>query len=283
VRRAFTQGDLDDCAGGVLVPTMGGLHAGHVELVKLAARARDEKGLGPVVVSVFVNPKQFEESVDFERYPRDLDADAAAVEPAGADVVFAPGVDEVYPPGVDTDAPVPPVADGPGLEDEFRPGHLPGVCQVVWRLFELARPAAAVFGEKDWQQLQIARALAASYAEREGGALEIIPAPTVREADGLAMSSRNRFLTPADRARASAISAALARASEFKDAAEAELVMRGTLESRGLEAEYAVVRDAETLMERPVAGAPARALIAARLGEVRLIDNAAWPGAMLRP
>jgi len=283
VRRAFTSADLEGCAGGVLVPTMGGLHPGHVELVRLAARARDEKGLGPVVVSVFVNPKQFEEGVDFERYPRDLDADAAAIEPAGADAVFAPSADEVYPPGVETDAPVPPVADGPGLEDRFRPGHLPGVCQVVWRLFELARPAAAVFGEKDWQQLQIARALAAAYAERAGAPLEIVPAPTVREPDGLAMSSRNRFLSPADRDRAGAISAALARASEFRDAAEAELVMRGTLKSRGLEGEYAAVRDAETLMSHPEPGAPARALIAARLGEVRLIDNAAWPGAMLRP
>ena len=282
MRRAFTQRDLDDGAGGVLVPTMGGLHPGHVELVRLAARARDRKGLGPVIVSVFVNPKQFEESVDYERYPRDLDSDAAAIEPAGADVVFAPGVDEVYPPEQEGDAPVPPVADGPGLEDRFRPGHLPGVCRVVWRLFELARPAAAVFGEKDWQQLQIARALAAAYAERAGAPLEIVPAPTVREPDGLAMSSRNRFLPPGDRERAAAISEALAAASGFADAAEAELVMRGKLESRGLRAEYAVVRDAETLTSRPAPGEAARALIAARLGEVRLIDNAPWPGAMLR-
>ena len=269
--------DLAPYARAALVPTMGGLHDGHLALASLA------KDTGrPVVVTVFVNPKQFEESVDFDRYPRDVESDAAMLEPLGVDAVFAPDVDDVYPP----DAPpspvvVPPVADGPALEDHYRPGHLPGVCAVLWRLFELTRPAAAVFGEKDWQQLQLARAVAQQHALVAREPLEIIPAPTVREPDGLAMSSRNRFLPADDRARAAAISQSLSLAAREAEPAAAERVMRTHMEDAGLLVEYASVRDAETLLE-PAAGRPARALIAARLGEVRLIDNADWPPAMLR-
>ena len=206
----------------------------------------------------------------------------AAAQTHRVDAVFAPDVDDVYPP----DAPpspvvVPPVADGPALEDHYRPGHLPGVCAVLWRLFELTRPAAAVFGEKDWQQLQLARAVAQQHALVAREPLEIIPAPTVREPDGLAMSSRNRFLPADDRARAAAISQSLSLAAREAEPAAAERVMRTHMEDAGLLVEYASVRDAETLLE-PAAGRPARALIAARLGEVRLIDNADWPPAMLR-
>lgn len=261
---------------GALVPTMGGLHKGHLTL----ARAASETGL-PVVVSVFVNPKQFEEAVDFDRYPRDVESDAAMLEPMGVSVVFAPSVDTVYPPGAPpSPVVVPPVADGPGLEDAYRPGHLAGVCQVLWRLFELARPAVAVFGEKDWQQLQLARAVAAQIADATNEPFDILPAPTVREPDGLAMSSRNRFLPPHDRAAAAAISQALTLAGGIDDASQAEDAMRAHMEGQGLNVEYAVVRDAESLLT-PAAGRPARALIAARLGEVRLIDNADWPPAML--
>ncbi len=272
-----TPQELAPHARGALVPTMGGLHDGHLALARLAASTGR-----PVVVSVFVNPKQFEEAVDFDRYPRDVQSDAAMLEPLGVSVVFAPEVETVYP----DDAPpspvvVPPVADGPGLEDAYRPGHLAGVCQVLWRLYELARPSVAVFGEKDWQQLLLARAVARQHAAAASEALEILPAPTVREPDGLAMSSRNRFLPPRDRGSAAAISQALTLAAEIDDAPDAEHAMRAHMERAGLKVEYAVVRDAETLLE-PVAGRPARALIAARLGEVRLIDNAAWPPAMLR-
>lgn len=261
---------------GALLPTMGGLHDGHLKLAHLAG----ETGL-PTVVSVFVNPKQFEESIDFERYPREVEADAALLEPWGVDAVFAPDVETVYPP----DAPpspvvVPLVADGPGLEDRYRPGHLEGVCQVLWRLFELARPSVAVFGEKDWQQLQLARAVAQQISDTTGDAMDILPAPTVREPDGLAMSSRNRFLPPEDRERAAAISGALRLAADVTDPEAAEHAMREHMEARALLVEYAVVRNAETLLA-PQISCPARALIAARLGEVRLIDNADWPPAML--
>jgi len=271
-----TPDELAPFSRAALVPTMGGLHKGHLELARLAK----DTGL-PVVVGVFVNPKQFEEAIDFDRYPRDVEADAAMLEPLGVDVVFAPEVDDVYPP----DAPpspvvVPPVADGPGLEDRYRPGHLEGVCQVLWSFFGLARPAAAVFGEKDWQQLQLARAVAQQHAEHTGDPLRIVPAPTVREPDGLAMSSRNRFLPPDDRARAAAISHALVLATGEPDAPAAEEAMRSVMELAGLTVEYATIRDAETLRE-PVPGQAARALIAARIGEVRLIDNDAWPPAML--
>lgn len=262
---------------GVLVPTMGGLHAGHAALIALAAKERDKCAGGSVVVSVFVNPKQFEESSDFDRYPRELEADADAACGAGADVVFAPDVSTVYPPG---EPPVPAalaaVAEGPGLEDRFRPGHLAGVWEVLWQLFGLVRPAAAVFGEKDWQQLRLAAALAETFGAATGAGPVIIGGTTVREADGLAMSSRNRFLPAGDRVRARALSAALAAGGDAPDPRTAEAVMRAVLDAEGLRTEYAVVRDAASLLV-PRAGAPKRALIAARLGDVRLIDNAAWP------
>jgi pantoate--beta-alanine ligase len=268
--------ELRRFSGGVFVPTMGGLHPGHVDLVRLASRERDRRGLPSVVVSVFVNPKQFEEQIDFDRYPREVEIDRDKVAPAGASAVFAPSVEAVYP---DPDAPppyIPPVAQRRRLEDQYRPGHLEGVCAVLWRLFELVRPAAAVFGEKDWQQLRLATQLAEVFSERHGWPLSSIGAPTVREPDGLAMSSRNRFLPPEDRKRAAAISEALRRGAGARSPKDAERLMREHLSARGLTVEYADVRDAATLTE-PVGDEPKRALIAARLGEVRLIDNAPWP------
>ncbi|MFG0275524.1 MAG: pantoate--beta-alanine ligase [Phycisphaerales bacterium] len=264
--------ELHAYAGGVVVPTMGGLHEGHGALIELARHEADARGGLPVVVTVFVNPKQFEEAHDYERYPRTLAHDSAICEASGADCVFAPPVEEVYPPGgPDGAGPIPAVARGPGLEDRYRPGHLEGVCAVVHRLFELTRAGAAVFGEKDWQQLQLARAL----SRERGLGVEIIPGETVREADGLAMSSRNRFLTPEDRPRADALYRALSAAQREDTPEAAESRMHAILEEAGVMTEYAAVRDAETLLAWSP-GRPGRSLVAARLGAVRLIDNMAW-------
>lgn len=251
---------------------MGALHAGHGRLVEAAAARAQGREAG-VVVSVFVNPTQFNDAKDLERYPRTLETDIELCARMGAAAVFAPSVEAVYPPGGGAvSPPLPAVATRPGLEDAHRPGHFAGVCQVVKRLFELVRPSAAVFGEKDWQQLQVIRAM--SRQERLG--VEVVPVPTVREADGLAMSSRNVFLTKEDRARATSLNAALRKACEERIAATAESRMRGILHEAGMRVEYAVVRDSETLMPLETGQASGRALIAARVGDVRLIDNSPW-------
>lgn len=263
----------------VLVPTMGGLHEGHLTLVRLAAAVARERGLaGGAVATVFVNPTQFDQPSDYERYPRGLDDDAALCARAGATAVYAPSAEDVYPPdGSVRVPPIPEVARLPRLEDEHRPGHMEGVCQVVKRLFELVRPAAAVFGEKDWQQLQTVQALVA----QEGLGVEIIPAPLIREPDGLAMSSRNRFLTPEQRTVAREVSGALRAGRRETTPGGTERAMREHLAAHGLGIDYAVVRDAETLMPlgEDWAHRPKRALITARLGSVRLLDNAPWPDA----
>lgn len=254
---------------------MGALHAGHTALIRRAAEIARQRGLpGGAVATVFVNPTQFNEQTDFDRYPRDLENDLAACEAAGASGVFAPGPEVVYPPNEPVPVPpLPAVATEPGLEDRWRPGHFAGVAQVVLRLFELTRPAAAVFGEKDWQQLQLVREVAPLAASRP----EIVAAPTVREEDGLAMSSRNRLLSAGERRAARGVPEALraARLEPTPEAAEARL--REVLGAHGLRVEYAAVRDAQTLLA-PAAGRPLRALVAVRCGSVRLIDNAPWPG-----
>ncbi|MBA4027774.1 MAG: pantoate--beta-alanine ligase [Planctomyces sp.] len=271
MRVVTSERELRGLGGCVCVPTMGALHAGHASLVRAARAAAG--AAAPVVVTVFVNPTQFNDAADLARYPRTLEADAALCHQSGADAVFAPPVGEVYPHGRVVRVPaLPAVATEPGLEDRWRPGHFAGVCQVVARLFEMVSPAAAVFGQKDWQQLQVIRAMTAQ--ERLG--VEIIPGETVREHDGLAMSSRNRFLSAADRAPATALSRALAVAAQERDACGAEKLMLDTLRSAGHRVEYAVVRQAETLGPITRAGDRGRALIATRLGDVRLIDNAAW-------
>ncbi|HMN40011.1 MAG TPA: pantoate--beta-alanine ligase [Phycisphaerales bacterium] len=260
--------------GCVLVPTMGALHAGHFALVREAARlAKARTPTVPVVATIFVNPTQFNDPKDLERYPRTMEADVQGCRTAGADAVFAPATGVVYPHGQTVVAPpLPDVATTPGLEDAHRPGHFAGVCQVVMRLFALTRPSAAVFGEKDWQQLRVI----AEMTRQEGLAVEIAAAPTVREPDGLAMSSRNMFLRGDERARARALSEALAAARSCGNVEDAERSMGDLLESRGVRTEYAVVRDAQSLGPL-VGGRPGRALIAARVGAVRLIDNAPWP------
>lgn len=258
----------------VLVPTMGALHEGHACLVAAGADLADRRGLsGGCVVSIFVNPTQFNDPGDLARYPRTLDADAQLCAAHGAACVFAPGVEVVYPPD-DRPAvpPMPPQATTPGLEDRLRPGHFAGVCQVVLRLFDLLRPRAAIFGEKDWQQLQVLRAMTRAMTLP----IDIVSGATVRQPDGLAMSSRNRFLNADERTRAVAVSRALRDACAAGTPALAEPAMTRTLTAAGLSPEYAVVRDADSLLA-PAADRPMRALIAARLGSVRLIDNCAFP------
>ena len=261
--------------GGMFVPTMGALHEGHFTLVREAAKRRASgASRPPVIVSIFVNPTQFNDPKDLERYPRTLDQDAAGCERAGADVLFAPSADVIYPPGVTIPTPhLPAVASEPKLEDAHRPGHFAGVCQVVNRLFDLVLPSAAFFGEKDWQQFQVIAAM----TRRQRRPIQIVPIPTIREPDGLAMSSRNVFLKGEDRARARALSEALRVAAMKRSPTEAENAMAEVLLDRGVEPEYAVVRHAETLLPpglNPSKDDPLRALIAARIGPVRLIDNA---------
>ena len=259
--------------GGVLVPTMGALHEGHAALIRHAADAA-RRGGGSCDVSIFVNPTQFNQPSDYTRYPRTLDSDLAVCAAAGATVVFAPTPETVYPPGRPVPVPrLPVVATTPGLEDAFRPGHFAGVCQVVKRLFDLLGPERAVFGEKDWQQLRVIASMVRDLAIP----IEIMPHPTLRDPDGLAMSSRNRFLSPEERAAALAIPRALEAAARASTPDAAEAAMRSVLAGSGLRPEYAVVRDADTLTALRAEGATGRALIAAWSGSTRLIDNAPWP------
>jgi pantoate--beta-alanine ligase len=249
-----------------LVPTMGALHEGHRTLVR-AARER----AATVVVSVFVNPTQFGPGEDFDRYPRTWDADLAALAEEGADLVFHPEVDEVYPPGA-AGVTVDPGPLGSVLEGAVRPGHFAGVLTVVAKLFGLVRPDLALFGEKDYQQLTLIRAMARELAL----GVEVVGVPTVREDDGLALSSRNRYLSPEQRATAVALSRALrAGADAGPQGAEAVLAAAGAV----LAAEPALVQDYLELTDidlgpAPTAG-PARLLVAARAGSTRLLDNAA--------
>lgn len=278
---------LAEFHGGVCVPTMGALHRGHASLIESARQAvgaAGQHGSLRVVVTIFVNPTQFAPGEDFTRYPRTLDTDLKVCEAAGADAVFVPSVETVYP-GFDPSSgplPQPPantrlpaVATRPRLEDAFRPTHFAGVCQVVRRLFELVRPSKAFFGEKDYQQLLVIRAM----AKDEGLPVEIEGRPTVRDADGLALSSRNAYLAPGQRQRALGLSKALAAAAKESSPREAERAMRSVLLAHQVEIDYAAVRDAETLLpiDEYAPGCAARALIAGRVGSVRLIDNAPVP------
>jgi pantoate--beta-alanine ligase len=249
-----------------LVPTMGALHEGHRTLVR-AARER----AGSVVVSVFVNPTQFGPGEDFDRYPRTWDADLAALAEEGADVVFHPSVEKVYPAravGVTVD----PGPLGGVLEGAVRPGHFAGVLTVVAKLFGLVRPDLAVFGEKDYQQLTLIRAMARELSL----GVEVVGVPTVREDDGLALSSRNRYLSPEQRATAVALSRALrAGADAAPRCAEAALAAAHAVLAAApdLVLDYLELTDPD-LGPAPARG-PARLLVAARAGSTRLIDNTA--------
>ena len=277
IRTALSASDLASYQGSIFIPTMGGLHAGHQALID-QARTLVEAGThpGPIVVSVFVNPTQFDQPQDYQRYPRTLEHDLRICEAAGADVVYTPESAEVYPPDQPIEMPpLPDVIVEKGLEDKARPGHLEGVCQVVKRLFELVEPTAAIFGEKDWQQY---RAVSDMSRDLNLG-VRIIMGPTVREHDGLALNSRNRFLKDEDRPKALSLSAALRAARDVTDPDEAEYVMASIMTDAGLTVEYAAVRDAQTLTRekgQPPAG-PARCFVAGRLSDtLRMLDNAPW-------
>jgi len=258
---------FDGCA---FVPTMGALHEGHLSLVRAAAA-----GGAPVVVSIFVNPTQFAPHEDFTRYPRPIERDLALAESAGAAAAFVPPAEVIYPPSEVIEVPpLPGVATAPQLEDRVRPGHFAGVCQVVARFFDLVRPMTAHFGQKDFQQLRVVESMVECSPTRWKG-LRIAPHPTVREEDGLAMSSRNIYLAPQERLRAVGLFRALQSANAANHPATAELLMKQTLTAHDLEIQYAVVRDANSLMPVSDFSRPTRALIAVKLGAVRLIDNAA--------
>jgi pantoate--beta-alanine ligase len=255
-----------------LVPTMGALHEGHRALVR-AARER----AATVVVSVFVNPTQFGPGEDFDRYPRTWDADLAALAEEGADVVFHPTVDEVYPTGA-VGVTVDPGPLAGVLEGAIRPGHFAGVLTVVAKLFGLVRPELAVFGEKDYQQLTLIRAMARELAL----GVEVVGVPTVREDDGLALSSRNRYLPPEQRSTAVALSRALhAGAEAGPDGAGAVLAAAQAVlaSAPDLVLDYLELTDPD-LGPAPDAGA-ARLLVAARAGTTRLLDNV--PVLLTRP
>jgi pantoate--beta-alanine ligase len=246
-----------------LVPTMGALHEGHRALLR-AARA----SAPTVVMSLFVNPAQFGPGEDLARYPRDEEADVAIAEEEGADVVFTPGVDTVYP--ADFAAVVDPGPLAAQLEGRSRPGHFRGVATVVTRLFGLVGPQRAYFGEKDYQQLVIVRRVARDLAL----GVDVVGVPTVRDADGLALSSRNRFLSPAERGRATTLFAGLDAARRAysggeRDAARLEAAARSRL---AVEPDYLELRRRSDLGAYDPAE-PAILLLAARVGATRLIDN----------
>jgi pantoate--beta-alanine ligase len=249
-----------------LVPTMGALHEGHRALVR-AARER----AASVVVSVFVNPAQFGPGEDFDRYPRTWDADLAALAEEGADLVFHPDVEEIYPPGA-LGVTVQPGPVGGILEGAVRPGHFAGVLTVVATLFGLVRPDLALFGEKDYQQLTLIRAMARELAL----GIEVVGVPTVREDDGLALSSRNRYLAPDQRAAAVSLSAALRAGADAGPEGPAAVLAAARVvlaTEPGLVPDYLELTDPD-LGPAPSAGA-ARLLVAARAGTTRLLDNVA--------
>ncbi|MHB8767296.1 MAG: pantoate--beta-alanine ligase [Deferrisomatales bacterium] len=250
-----------------IVPTMGYLHEGHAALVRRCRELADW-----VVVTIFVNPTQFGPNEDLARYPRNLAGDLELCRREGAGAVFAPSVGEMYPPGHQTFVTVEELSRP--LCGASRPGHFRGVATVVAKLFCAVEPDVAVFGEKDYQQLQVVRRLARDLCL----GVEVVGYPTVREADGLARSSRNAYLAPADRGAALGLSRALARAEELVGvgetaAAAVEAAARETMEAAGARVDYAEVRHPETL-ERVDRVAPRAVLaLAAFVGTTRLIDN----------
>jgi pantoate--beta-alanine ligase len=251
-----------------LVPTMGALHEGHASLMRTA---REAVGAGAVVASVFVNPMQFAAGEDLDRYPRTLDADLEVCAAEGVDVVFVPSVEEVYP-GGEPRVTVDPGPDATVLEGRVRPTHFHGVLTVVAKLLGLVRPDVAVFGQKDYQQLALIRRMVSDLCM----AVEVIGAPTVREPDGLALSSRNRFLDPEQRLRAVALSRTLLAAAHGAPYGVDAVLGSARAELRrahGVDLDYLEVT-APDLGPAPERG-EARVLIAARVGGTRLIDNMA--------
>ena len=249
----------------VLVPTMGALHEGHRALLR-RARALG----GTVITSVFVNPLQFGEAADLERYPRTLDADMSVIEAEGGDLVFAPAATEMYP--TPQRITVDPGPLGNVLEGEFRPGHFSGMLTVVLKLFDMVRPDVAVFGEKDAQQFVLVRLMVADF----GLPIAIEGVPTVRDADGLALSSRNRFLSSTERRMALALPAALSTAAESAGEGPGVVlaIAREILDARGITSEYTELVDGDdfSVVKEEFRGT-ALLVVAATVGQTRLIDN----------
>jgi pantoate--beta-alanine ligase len=255
-----------------LVPTLGALHHAHQALMRAA---RETARVDHVCVSIFVNPTQFGPGEDFQRYPRDLTGDLAACEEVGVDLVFAPPVEEVYPPGEATRVRVGELTER--WDGKSRPGHFEGVATVVAKLLAVTGPCAAVFGRKDYQQLQVVKRLVADLLLP----VSIVEHPTVRDPDGLAASSRNRYLSPAERQRALVLpgalrAAALAFAGGERDAARLGEVVAHCLAGADVLVDYAALVDAASLapiVAGPLAQGQAAVLLAARVGSTRLIDN----------
>ena len=253
-----------------LVPTMGALHEGHLSLVR---RARQE--CAAVAISIFVNPAQFGPQEDLARYPRPIERDLELAASAGVDLVFHPSLEEMYPPGFATYVEVGPPASR--WEGERRQGHFRGVTTVVAKLFTIVEPQRAYFGEKDYQQLAVVRRMVADL----NLPVEIVGCPIVREQDGLALSSRNVYLTPEQRPQATALYRALQEgrrlaAAGERDTSQLRTAMEAILAAApGVTADYVAVVDPATLEPLDRLVGPRRALVAARLGEVRLIDNLA--------
>ena len=269
--------------GGTLgfVPTMGALHAGHASLIELAAKQCDS-----VVVSIFVNPAQFGEGEDFDRYPRTLEADIKVASAAGADYIFVPSIEEVYPdyPAINVlassgeDIKVSPltVAVAQHWEGEFRPNHFEGVIAVVRRLFEMVKPDKAYFGEKDYQQLRVIEGMVFDLDLP----LEIVPCPTLRGEDGLALSSRNRYLSAKERVAAQSIYQALHTASKLAADGivdtETLLSSAAAILDDSIEVDYLAIVDSQSLKPlESLTETPARILFAGKIGTTRLIDNLA--------
>lgn len=252
-----------------LVPTMGALHQGHFSLVHAAKRQ-----CSPVVVSIFVNPKQFGPTEDLQKYPRTFEADREALEKLGVDFLFAPSPEEVYPAGFNTSVSVKGLSEK--WEGRARPGHFDGVATVVLKLFEIVKPQTAFFGRKDAQQAQIIRRMVADLNLDT----EISLCPIVREPDGLALSSRNVYLKPQERQAATALSQALAGLKGSIDGGERDVLrllatLRSKLDSQpGISVDYAEILDAETFESVRALRGNCYALIAAKVGSTRLIDNA---------
>lgn len=252
----------------VLVPTMGYFHEGHLSLMRYGRQVGEK-----LVVSLFVNPTQFGPQEDLARYPRDLDRDCRLAESVGVDLIFAPTPEQMYPAGYQTYVTVAEISQG--LCGAFRPNHFRGVATVVLKLFNLIQPHVAIFGEKDYQQLMVIKRLVADL----NLPVEVVGRPLVREADGLALSSRNVYLSPAERRSALQLSRALFKAQELVAAGERSAARLKTALAPlfdcdpPLYLEYLAVVDPETLAEVTEITAPVRLAVAARVGQTRLIDN----------
>ncbi len=276
--RAYMRAVREDRRSVGFVPTMGALHEGHLSLIR---RARGDCDV--VVVSIFVNPSQFGPNEDFSRYPRDLSRDSRLTQEAGVDALFYPEVEEIYPPGFQTFVEAPQIAKR--WEGEMRPGHFRGVATVCVKLFHIVQPDRAYFGMKDYQQLKVIERVVSDL----NIPLTVVPCPTVREPDGLAMSSRNVYLDAASRSSSLTIHRALKRVEELHEQGELsasvlEKTMHDILRSDpAIQIDYAVIVDSETL--EPVESLEKKgvALIAVRIGSTRLIDNLVLGGKLALP